>query len=390
MNTEKTLITVSLTKQKNIKMKTNKFSWFITAILFVLYSCTYSQQSTKVPMDASRWIVTSDEFKFEEYLGVPSLYLPEGFAELKDEEFHNGIIEFDIAFPQSRGFPGIIFRKQDEQNYEEFYIRPHQSGNPDANQYTPVFNGLAGWQLYYGEGHAAPFKYKYDAWNHVKLVISGTVGEVYIDDMNNPLFQIYELKHGDVKGPIALKGNAKAHFANFSYTKMDAPELKLPVKELPALEKNVITNYRVSNAVKDADIIAKPWINGNEIEGISWAELSPEFTGTINIARVAKREENKNTALVKFTINSESDQVKRFEFGYSDNAQVFVNGKAIYLGNNTFRTRDYRYLGTIGYFDSVFLDLKKGDNEIIIALNEAFGGWGMKAKLENLDGIRIK
>jgi hypothetical protein len=104
---------------------------------------------------------------------------------------------------------------------------------------------------------------------------------------------------------------------------------------------------------------------------------------------VAKKEAQKNTALVKITISSKSDQTKRLEFGYSDNAQVFVNGKAIYLGNNTFRTRDYRYLGTIGYFDSVFLELQKGDNEIIIALNEAFGGWGMKARLENMDGITL-
>lgn len=372
-------------------MKTIKISLILLiGLIPSFFTCSSGQKSTTVPLDESHWTVNSEDYKYEDYLGVPSIYLPTGFAELNDVDFHNGVIEFDIAFPQGRGFPGITFRRQDNQNYEEFYIRPHQSGNPDANQYTPVFNGLAGWQLYYGEGHAVPFTYKYDEWNHVKLVISGTVGEVYINDMSNPLFQIYELKHGDVKGPISLKGNAKSHFANFSYTSMDTPELKLPIKDLPEIEKNVISKYMVSNAIKDADIIAKPWLNTSEIEDITWTELGVEFTGTINIARVAKREKNKNTALVKIIIHSTTDQVKRLEFGYSDNAQLFVNGKAMYLGNNTFRTRDYRYLGTIGYFDSVFLDLKKGDNEIIIALNEAFGGWGMKARLENLEGVTLK
>ena len=128
----------------------------------------------------------------------------------------------------------------------------------------------------------------------------------------------------------------------------------------------------------------------NEIPGLKWSSLECEYTGTINIARVAKRDKEHNVALVKVTINSDKDQSKLMEFGYSDIAQVFVNGTAVYLGNNTFRSRDYRYLGTIGYFDAVFLDLKKGDNEIVIALMEAFGGWGMKARLSDMEGAEVK
>lgn len=362
----------------------------LAAILSVFSNCSAIQENTTVPLTESNWKVISDEFRFEEYLGVPSIYLPQGSAQLNNVVFHNGIIEFDIAFPQGRGFPGINFRIQDEVNYEEFYVRPHQSGNPDANQYTPVFNGLAGWQLYYGEGHAAPVKYKYDAWNHVKLVINGTVGEVYINDMEKPLFQIYELKHGDVQGPIALKGNANSHFANFSYSLIEDPPLKLPAKEIPKLDETVITTYQVSDAVEDAVVLGKTTLKSDEIPGLKWANLESEFTGNINIARIAKRAENKNTALVKFIISSESDQIKRLDFGFSDVVQVYVNSKLIYEGNNVFRTRDYRYLGTIGYFDSIYLDLKKGKNEILFAVLEGFGGWGVKARLEDLKGIVIE
>lgn len=362
----------------------------LLGLIPTFFNCAASQQNTPVPMDESHWTVKSEEYRFEDYLGIPVIYLPQGAAQLNDVIFHNGIIEFDIAFPQGRGFPGLFFRIQDDQNYEELYIRPHQSGNPDANQYTPVFNGMAGWQLYYGEGHAAPVNYNYDAWNHVKLVISGTVGEVYINDMKNPIFQIYELKHGNVRGPIALKGNAKSHFANFSYTLVDHPKLKLPVNEIPKLEENVISKYQVSNTVEDATILGKTWLKADEILDLKWTGLNSEFTGAINIARVAQRTENKNTALVKITISSDTDQIKRLDFGFSDKAQAYVNGKLIYAGNNVFRSRDYRYLGTIGYFDSIYLDLKKGDNEIVFAVTEGFGGWGIKNKVENLDGITIK
>ncbi|MEL6926392.1 MAG: hypothetical protein AAFO94_20280, partial [Bacteroidota bacterium] len=84
------------------------------------------------------------------------------------------------------------------------------------------------------------------------------------------------------------------------------------------------------------------------------------------------------------------EQLKELQFGYSDAAAVFVNDQILYRGKNLFRSRDYRYLGTIGYFDSVYLQLKKGRNEVVIAVAENFGGWGLKAKLENMEGITLE
>ena len=43
----------------------------------------------------------------------------------------------------------------------------------------------------------------------------------------------------------------------------------------------------------------------------------------------------------------------------------------------------------IGLFDSVVLPLRAGENEILIAVTEAFGGWGVMAEFENLEGITI-
>ena len=67
--------------------------------------------------------------------------------------------------------------------------------------------------------------------------------------------------------------------------------------------------------------------------------------------------------------------------GYSDVAAVFVNDTLIYKGNNTYQSRDYRYLGTIGLFDRVALPLQAGENEVWIAVSEAFGGWGILATI---------
>lgn len=75
---------------------------------------------------------------------------------------------------------------------------------------------------------------------------------------------------------------------------------------------------------------------------------------------------------------------------YSDDIQAFVNGQLVYADTNAFRTRDYRYLGTIGFFDSLYLSLKEGDNEVLLTLKEGFGGWGMKAKIDDQSGLHLK
>ena len=62
-------------------------------------------------------------------------------------------------------------------------------------------------------------------------------------------------------------------------------------------------------------------------------------------------------------------------------------GRLLYTGNNGYRTRDYRYLGTIGYFDAITLPLQEGENELWFAVSESFGGWGVQAAFEDTDGL---
>ncbi|HEY0610571.1 MAG TPA: hypothetical protein VGD35_12970, partial [Chitinophaga sp.] len=90
----------------------------------------------------------------------------------------------------------------------------------------------------------------------------------------------------------------------------------------------------------------------------------------------------KNTVFARVTIQADIPGVKKLSFGFSDRARVYLNGQLLYAGTDNFLSRDYRFLGTIGYFDALYLNLKKGPNELWIAVSENFGGWGIKAKLE--------
>jgi hypothetical protein len=46
-------------------------------------------------------------------------------------------------------------------------------------------------------------------------------------------------------------------------------------------------------------------------------------------------------------------------------------------------------LGTIGLFDDLYLPLEEGENEILFAVSETFGGWGIMVQLKNREGIEL-
>ncbi len=344
-----------------------------------------------VPFDSERWEIAAQEARVEEHLGQKSLFLRGGIAWIKDADLTNGMIEFDIAFSEVRGFMGGVWRMQDTENYEEFYMRPHQSGNPDANQYTPAFHGVTGWQLYHGKGYGAPVTYAFDQWMHVKIVFSGSQGEVTIDS-EEPVLFIRELKREVGPGKVGVRaGNyAPAHFANFRYRSMESPILRgkpQPPEPAPA---GMIRTWSVSQAFDERSVDHPFLLSEKSKKGLKWTTLPAERKGVTNLARIQGTAEGANTVFAKVRILSERPQIRRVRFGFSDRVKVYFNDRLIYGGNNGYRSRDYRYLGTIGLFDELYLPLDQGVNELWFAVSEDFGGWGIQAVIEDMDGIRLE
>ncbi|WP_297095803.1 hypothetical protein [uncultured Draconibacterium sp.] len=357
---------------------------FVT-LLFILINLSVSAQE-HVSLDGIDWILNGKVVN-ENYKGKDCLKTDEGVATASDFTLKNGIIEFKMCIQPGRGFAGVRFRGDGMGDTEEFYIRKHQSGNPDAMQYTPVYNGNAGWQLYYGEGYGAVKQHVFDEWFQVKLVISGNRGEVYISDMKKPMLVIHELKMGERQGKIAFYGPAR--FADIKITPLVSPELKGEFNEIVKVGDEVIKSYPVSEVFDAEKLINENLFPANFTKQLQFKNWETEANGLLNISKTAALAEKKNAVLLKITIDSETDLIKMMNFGFSDVAKIFVNGKAVWLGADIYRSRDYRFLGTMGYFDSVYLDLKSGKNEILVLVAENFGGWGFKARFENLNGIKI-
>lgn len=340
-------------------------------------------RSERVGFTDERWAIRAEDFEVVEHLGKSALKLKGGAAILTDVSFKNAIIEFDLAVGDQRGFAGVLFRRKDSGNFENFYIRPHQSGNPDANQYQPVFNGVAAWQLYHGERYSTPVRYPVNEWIHVKIIYAGSVAKFFINSQD-PILVVEDLKHLPSAGSIGISAAnlAEAHFANFRYMPLaNAYEFPYLGKSTNTASPGVITSWEISESF-DRDSLSQIMDpNTKHYEQMRWTPMESEPDGTLNLARVQGISEGADTALVRTIIKSDTVRKQELTFGFSDAAVIYVNKQAVYRGDKTYRTRDYRYLGSLGLFDTVFVNLKPGDNEICFAVTENFGGWGLKASL---------
>lgn len=342
---------------------------------FLLCCESAAQEEGVVDFESDRWVLRNAEVT--EYLGRKCLI---GFAFLKDVEFENGVIEVDIAVENTdvRSYPGVIFRMQSEDNYERFYLRPHRAPlYPDALQYTPVINGIAGWQLYSGDGFTGVGNIPAGRWIPVKIEVSGSQARVFVGETESPALVVDELKHGVSKGSVGVFGarDRTAYFSGFSYRldndlRFDPP----PRVETPP---GMITGWQLSEAFSLDRIDLEEYPDEERLASIEWEGVESEPSGLVDIARRRKRMgPGADVVFARTVLRSEQDRVMELMIGYSDAVSVFLNGKIQFFGNSSYRSRDPSFLGIVGLFDSVYLPLRTGPNELLLAVAEGFGGWG--------------
>ena len=149
-------------------------------------------------------------------------------------------------------------------------------------------------------------------------------------------------------------------------------------------------SWFISSPLESKSLEQKYQLTESDKQKLSWKPLNSESTGVVNLARLQGLKGDINTVFARVIIQSDSEQVKMLRFGFSDVVKAYFNDRLIYGSSAVFRSRDEHYLGTIGLFDKLYLPLKKGDNELWLAVSENFGGWGVKAQFENMTGIKIK
>jgi hypothetical protein len=359
------------------------------ALVPLTFAALAATASAQQPFDSSEWTIGAAESRVEPYRGRSALLLRDGAAWLRGSHFQNGTIEFDIAFSEASGFPGIAFRAATHNDYELFYLRTNLSAQPHATQYTPVLHGLYAWQIYAGPTWEATARWTYDRWMHVKLVVSDTRAELYVDG-DSAVQVIPRLRGPEGAGEVGVLGGAGGtRFANVVVRPEGASSLAgTPPAVHDSTPAGIVRTWRVSTPFAEslmtgvADLAAVP-------EPATWQTLGIEERGIANLARLAGNGNGRNTVVAAITITSDRPRTVPVRFGFSDRVRVYLNGQMLYAGNDGFGTHDSDFLGIVGLFDELALPLKRGPNQLWFAVSETFGGWAITADLPDRDGITI-
>ncbi len=386
---------------------------FLGLTLLVVVNVTNGQRKEhkknkviEFPMNEKHWAAVTDNVEFLNYKSLSAVRSnnENGFnIMLKDFEFTDGTIEFDVEL-KGRGFPGIDFRiDKDTLNSEKFYIR--YFGTPDdlkrtTLQYAAVLDGVNMWDV--TDDYQAAASIYEGKWNHVKLVINGKQMKVYVNDTQRAALHVPALEGITKSGRISLTGNVV--YANFivrPYATEDLPSSE--GYDLTYSDSRYLRNWSVTDPIDfpfgKGVMQGIPRSPGIAIDTVLfnstaiWKPLKAERRALVNLTRLFGRVEQGQRKLVwiKTAISSEADQEKRVDLGFSDEVWVFVNGQPLLTDKN--------YYGSPGMKEpqgrctientSFQLPLQKGENEILIGVTNYFFGWGIIARVANTDGLKF-
>ncbi len=375
----------------------------LCAMVPLLLGAADSDSSRKfpVPADSSRWELEGQAV-MGEHQGRKCLRLDGGAAVLKDFEMRDGVIDVDVSTPAKRGFFGIQFRiTADGRNAEWVYLRQHKSGLPDALQYTPVLNTGLNWQIYNGSGFTGAVDIPKDVWFHLRLELTGAQGRLFVEDMEKPVLEMSDLKSGVQKGQMALAVlTGETYFSNFEV--QATPDVPWE-RRLPPMPPGTLVRWSLSPSYDALERNLERPLSTSETGRIAWQDVEAEPPGFVVLYRYREAPHPKVTFQGDFSrrlepqpgmkvvyartrIESDREQVKKLLIGYSDDVSVFLNGRILYRGRSAQGFRDPGFLGIVNpENDVVYLPLKKGANELMLAVSELGGGWGFICRLADLD-----
>lgn len=347
----------------------------------------------KIPLKPESWEFKPGFVQFIEHKGVSAMkVLPEaGQVVLKDFEFKNGTIEFDIE-PQVAAFTGIYFRRQGREESELFYLRMNKASNPlaiDIAQYAGIIKGVNMWDLLPHYQNAASVKL--NEWNHIKLIVSGVQMLVFVNDMSKPTLEIPKLEGDVTKGSLAFDGGSI--FANLVVKPNQVEDLASKEGFDPTNhDPRYLRNWQVSQPAPlppGQEAYAESLV---KLDTLNWQNTKAERRGLINLTRKYGQRDGRWVAYLKVKLNSKTAQKKLVKLGFLNEVWVFVNRKTVFVDKNLFpqnmrKTPD----GRISIENASFqISLEAGMNELMIGIAGNFYGWGIVAQLDSMEGVTIE
>jgi len=140
-----------------------------------------------------------------------------------------------------------------------------------------------------------------------------------------------------------------------------------------------VTDWRLSQPFKARLLDPEHPLAAESSTPLEWTPFAARPDGLVDVSRHCGRLGSEPDSIVaRTTLRAARDEDRRFRFGYSDEIRVFLNGRLLFAGESAYTQRDPSFLGIVGPYDSLYLPLRKGDNDLLVVVTERMGGWGFQ------------
>ncbi|MFD1820416.1 protein of unknown function [Pseudarcicella hirudinis] len=293
-------------------------------------------------INTSEWTVLSEENKTTDltdttFSGKSCIKLDgknKVIAWKKDANYKNFRVELDIA---GAVMSGIGFHVANEQNYQFLYFRPGYGGTEEAIQYIPIYNGTLSWVFYGAYQNTADIKRL--EWFHVVIEVLGDNLKVFTNNNKKPDMSIKLMKTEVQNGSILLRTLfGTSYFAN------------IVIKELP----ESITEWEISEQLP----ITTAYGAGQMKKINKWIKINEQGDDYVNLSRYY--DYPNGVIYAKHNIHSETEQANFLNFDFVGKMKILLNGEEV------FNYAKYKLERLSPGTNRIRLNLKKGDNELVV------------------------
>ena len=376
-------------------------SSFLLLVLATEQPAAQSPTSARVvelPLDPSAWTAT-DSLRADTFLGRRALYIDRGAAIAPGSDLRGGTLSFDMAATGQSTFLGVLFHARSPKDAEVVFFRVGESGTEDAVQYAPALNSItSAWQVYHGPGANAAAELPRERWIPVRIELAGDSATIFVGDSSAPTLVVPRLAGtgGRRVGVWAGGFGRGAWFSNLRYARASEPAAT-PARAAPA---GTIVEWELSQAFDASeltpgtlpDLSRATWervraepqghvlVNRYREAPIARLPVDPATRRVLRDSVMTGRVPGSKVVLARAVIEAERDEVRRMRFGFSDGVVVYANGQPLFFGMNPQFFLGQGIMQWEG--QAVYLPLRRGRNEIVLAVTEFTGGWAFFGRIE--------
>ncbi len=311
----------------------------------------------------------------------------------------NGTLDLDVAASDTTNFLGVAFRAAAPRFSNVLFFRPGASGTDEAVQYGPAFNSVGvAWQVYHGDGANAVADLPRNRWVHVRVELAGPVARLFLDTASAPTLVVPRVVASGGAG-LGVWAGAFGHGAYFSDVRY-TPSAGGSAAPAPSPPPGTIVDWEISDAIEAADFTPGTLPDPGRLR---WQRVAAEPEGLLLINRYREapvggvprddtgavlvdsvmtgRMAGSRIVYARASITAAREETRRLQYAYGNGAVIYLNGRPMAFAMNPGGLRNnLGVMARVG--DAVYLPLRRGRNQLVVAVIECTGGWAVSARLD--------